>query len=944
MSVNRYTTPTRVVQRPQPFLLPAEQMFKVLAQRQEQYDALTSALSGLDQGWAGQTARYQRDQNYLTKKRQEVNDFITSLEGQDLTRVPNLKGKILAVASDPTLSIIKQNNEYYDARKAVVDKQRQDNTYSPANDYMSTAAIEEYEAKDAAPEFFAAQSPNSYWKWGEHAEKLGEYLKPYVEQNIFTDPETGLIGVKENSGIKLKDAYEKILGGLDDNDVRQLLSEYRYAIQDRSVNESDPGFQQYLMQNVLQKANVFTYEEIKISQLRELSDTAKAKANNPGPGLNDGFILFGGGKAQGVTYTGGFNINTPIQPQAKERIKNLDEAIKANEQLIAQYKAAPNSETTTVNIFAYNDKTKKWEFHEEEVPVAYVSANDPKDLTLHGEDVINLINEQQAMKQQKYYYEKNLAQAEEEAYHTAYAQLMSEGRREEARQLRISKYHQGDLGDMTGFASEINSEIQAELLGPDWKNPNYFYELTSEGVMRVDRKNGQKELAFSKHSNQYKELVSNATEEVQKKNYGLVTYNKILQDNLKKEYGIKTMFMKGLNFSPEDKDYQSLESAIDINPDGFFFYDDATGEQYDQFGKNVLSKNNVGFVPRVFYYNPWLKQWMVQGGVVPLDEKGNKLIGKFAKGDLANRTFSVAIESLDRELLQQLYGDDNAKSVEIDAKRELISEAFKNSDDGAIHIPISAGGEGATLYATQGENGTIYGSYYDPIAKKYITFSDKDINDFSNRLVQYNILQNEFNAQIKAQNQAIVQESLKYQFNKLGYDQSTSDAMIAEVMYLVGRESGFNASKRNNADGKAGGLFQFYPDKGSKTQKTINGKVYQIADIAAKSPEEQVALWVNEFIGKNMPKVAEWQQKYGYGAFALYNLAPRIILNDYSPETPLHKVLEGTKEDVVEWVKDNPQYMGLTPVGLRQLEANGKLIDYAYSVTVDDIRKNILNK
>ena len=44
----------------------------------------------------------------------------------------------------------------------------------------------------------------------------------------------------------------------------------------------------------------------------------------------------------------------------------------------------------------------------------------------------------------------------------------------------------------------------------------------------------KKELAFSKHSNQYKELVSNATEEVQKKNYGLVTYNKILQDNLKK--------------------------------------------------------------------------------------------------------------------------------------------------------------------------------------------------------------------------------------------------------------------------------------------------------------------------------------------------------------------------------------------------------------------------
>lgn len=137
---------------------------------------------------------------------------------------------------------------------------------------------------------------------GEHAEKLGEYLKPYVEQNIFTDPETGLIGVKENSGIKLKDAYEKILGGLDDNDVRQLLSEYRYAIQDRSVNESDPGFQQYLMQNVLQKANVFTYEEIKISQLRELSDTAKAKANNPGPGLNDGFILFGGGRRRGYLY------------------------------------------------------------------------------------------------------------------------------------------------------------------------------------------------------------------------------------------------------------------------------------------------------------------------------------------------------------------------------------------------------------------------------------------------------------------------------------------------------------------------------------------------------------------------------------------------------------------------------------------------------------------
>ena len=42
---------------------------------------------------------------------------------------------------------------------------------------------------------------------------------------------------------------------------------------------------------------------------------------------------------------------------------------------------------------------------------------------------INLINEQQAMKQQKYYYEKNLAQAEEENIIMPYAQLMSEGRR-----------------------------------------------------------------------------------------------------------------------------------------------------------------------------------------------------------------------------------------------------------------------------------------------------------------------------------------------------------------------------------------------------------------------------------------------------------------------------------------------------------------------------------
>ena len=43
------------------------------------------------------------------------------------------------------------------------------------------------------------------------------------------------------------------------------------------------------------------------------------------------------GRRRGLPYTGGFNINTPIQPQAKERIKNLDEAIKIMNS-IAQYK------------------------------------------------------------------------------------------------------------------------------------------------------------------------------------------------------------------------------------------------------------------------------------------------------------------------------------------------------------------------------------------------------------------------------------------------------------------------------------------------------------------------------------------------------------------------------------------------------------------------------
>lgn len=932
MAVNRYDIPSRVVQRPAPFLLPSQLMFQAIAGRQQQYDSLSTALSGLDQSYAGLSARYSRDQNYLNQKNAEVDNLITSLEGQDLTRVPNLKGKILSFASDPNLLTIKQNNEYYNKMRTSVTDLQKRNEFSDANYFPIQQSIDQYNSSDALPEFFPVDTPNAYWDWEKSAVEMGKLIEPSISSSLELQ-DNGMVGIRENSTITFEQARDAIYAGLGKRDLDQLKADYLLAAHNQGIAPTNEGYQNYVLREVGGKAGLFEMNQSKLSNLKEISDDAKTKANNYGGlGFGDGFMFYGPVKTQAVTFAGGFTLNNPLDPQIDERISNLTTAYNANEQALKQYVSAPNTESVEVDMF----NTETGQFEKKMVPKAYKSV-DEKDQAIYGEEVLGLLNEQQAIKQQKYYFEHNLKEAKEAAIKETLTKLRSEGRGVEAAKLESSVTN-GEL-DLAGFRSEVNRAMSAEVSSMT-KPGNSFY--MEDGNIYL-KSSGSSPVIYAKPGDAaYEKIKTRAENSVKKNSYAIKMYDDILQGQLKNEFAIKTMFMKGVAFTPEDKDYQALAGALDMSPDNFIFYDDATGEQFDQFGKHVLAKEKVGFVPRLMYYNPEVKQWMIQGGVVPLDDKGNKMLLHNEKGDLFHKSFSVSIESLDRDLLMQLYGNDAAQVSETANKRTVFEEAFKNSD-GTIHIPISAGNEKATLYATKAADGSVYGSYYDPNLGKYITFSDKDTNDFSNRVVLYNMAQTQYTSNMKQAVKGEVESALSYQFNRLGINSDLANSMIQEISMMVGRESGYNPSIANKAGHPAGGLFQFYADKG-QDYKTMGGKKYKISDLMAMSPTEQVAVWVNDFIGPKMGKLTSWQQKYGYGAFALYNLAPRIILNDYSPETPLHKVLEGTKEDVVEWVKDNPQYMGLTPEGLRQLEANGKLIDYAYSVTVDDIRKNILNK
>ncbi|MCA9329622.1 hypothetical protein KDA11_03170, partial [Candidatus Saccharibacteria bacterium] len=278
MAVNRYDIPSRVVQRPAPFLLPSQLMFQAIAGRQQQYDSLSTALSGLDQSYAGLSARYSRDQNYLNQKNAEVDNLITSLEGQDLTRVPNLKGKILSFASDPNLLTIKQNNEYYDKMRTSVTDLQKRNEFSDANYFPIQQSIDQYNSSDALPEFFPVDTPNAYWDWEKSAVEMGKLIEPSISSSLELQ-DNGMVGIRENSTITFEQARDAIYAGLGKRDLDQLKADYLLAAHNQGIAPTNEGYQNYVLREVGGKAGLFEMNQSKLSNLKEISDDAKTKAN-----------------------------------------------------------------------------------------------------------------------------------------------------------------------------------------------------------------------------------------------------------------------------------------------------------------------------------------------------------------------------------------------------------------------------------------------------------------------------------------------------------------------------------------------------------------------------------------------------------------------------------------------------------------------------------------
>lgn len=156
---------------------------------------------------------------------------------------------------------------------------------------------------------------------------------------------------------------------------------------------------------------------------------------------------------------------------------------------------------------------------------------------------------------------------------------------------------------------------------------------------------------------------------------------------------------------------------------------------------------------------------------------------------------------------------------------------------------------------------------------------------------------------VTARKDIVLQEAEKMQKDYPGYNGNFAE----DFTELIAFESGntFDPGQRNMSDGKAIGLIQFYPDKGTTEYKTIGGKKYQFRDLANMSIPEQMDV-ANKYLKDTGKTITNKTDLY----FAVFY--PEFVGMD--PSTPVlqafinkHGYEKGTNR-YYEVIKDNKAY------------------------------------
>jgi len=925
----------------QPFKMNTEILGKALLSRQQSFDTLSAGLGEAKTSFAGLTASEERDNRYLINKQKELDDFVNSLEGQDLTRVPNLQQQITAFSTDPNLKIIEYNNAQNKALQETREEYRKDFKYSPENFGGVLKQKAEYNAIDDTPEMVSYETPLPYYNYDEELTNSGKLLKATVEDRFETDPITGAVYVNSKTTLNADDIARKLAQSFSKQAIQQMSTEYEYNpdLQEQFGNASD-----YMLYMAASKADLFTQSKSEYKYVNFDNDAADSSRSSITIG-NVEYDFISSAAGSGFLWNK-YNINfdKAIDPQLQNIVQEKTARRDGLGELIKNLNLmpAPNSRTGEYKFF--DPLTGK--FEGQLIESAYINSETGEDVTA---EYMNLLHEQSALNAELYHINNSQAEAKQDAL-----KILQEKYKDNFTALGHLDKLESSIDDLYKlFPEKYNKALTATLKNGDAFGKDAIgYTKNADGSITVkynQKTNTESELQTSSSTiRTYEKTFTNADSKVQnwytlaeeKVESGIPllkeykeAYLESVQDAFTSELVTSSMSL----FDMGDSDYAGLVETLNNSLQNLYVYSNTTGQKVsgESFIKTVVDGNEPGLdsksaasyelTPKGIYFNSVVGKWLVEANVTGLDKDGNRIIG-----NQSHSAFSIELDSFHNQITQSIYGL-NAGGV--DRFTDMLVSSFNENTKDKITIPIPAQFDETTLTVYR-DGDTYTGTYFDPSEGKYRTFTDNSLPDLANRLNTYTSQNTQFTDAVRAQNQKVVVDY----FTKLGNSGIFPQEYLEETLALINHESGFNTNPSGN--NLAAGLFQFYKDKdivGDKLYKTIGNKKWYLDDIRKMSPQEQANLWWNGYMKPWKVKVDKWNSNNGNGGIILANFVPKWL--DLTPETSAIEAIQYAKFDLKDFAVKNPIF-GITRETTKTLsdqEIRNLLSQYTLQDIVDEV-------
>lgn len=867
--INRYTQPAQQSQGLSPFQLPYELLYKSLVNKQTQYDAYSDAVSTIQGKFAGMQARLESDANYLYQKNQDMKAFVDDLANKDLTKIPNLKQKILNFAIDPNLTRIEYNNKQYDDQIKLQQEQLKDNTYNPANWTEFSLARDNYNNRNTnIPDIFTAPvSPNNYDIDKELMDK-GKLIKPSIQSYFKTSPD-GTVYVSEESNLSPEQVYSKLSQYLSPQAIQQYARNYKYETGKEPSNDLN-SFNEYVGKDVFNASSLFEVNDQKINNVHYLTPEKEEKNYNAkGATLEsgDGFSLIGPVKAAIYTVNKfGLDPEKDVQTQLTEKIKTLNENINNNvKNLNSNFTKKIRTDADGYAVQVKTDKGLEFQFdyYDKNGVIANDVANQLQVTIDNDKNAVELISD----------YTKDI---EDKTLLATQEQF---------------KYNDEALTELNNF---LTGNIKSIEQTSGYK---YFYNKYYNRHPIGDTKGLNKETIDMLERGRVENAKKYAKEKyASSSNKGVVgQYLEKKEQAMKDAFIYESTFGNAMALDPTDKDYQSLSQTFNSNPDQWFVYDNSTGLGVEKLKTNVM-KDDFDYVNlSSVYYNPVLKKVMAMAQLkklkpknewVPNSDESNALNWEQNNDEEANKYYSVDIETLDTNIMNTLFGE-NATSVDRMAK--FISSSVENSKTGYSRLPLdlysetNKGKYRSDMIIKKLDNGNYSVQYLDPDSNKWATPVVGDLNTISNALIKFgtdnNLLINQSNSSRKDN----VTQLINTTFNNY------STGFKNELLTTIGFETAgtYDHKQENLAGSGAKGYIQFMPS-------TLKSMGISEDQFDSASPERQM-MYVKDYLKNKTDKINNWQTNYGWGGVYLAIYYPAML--DYSPNTKIIDVYKTTKTD-----------------------------------------------